>query len=93
MAEKKKAAAKKKAPAKKPAAKKKAPAKKAAPKAVEVPANPNRHMGAPVRTIRCDKAQAARLVGEFGFFVITESGGVYECVADSTANAKYEAQL
>lgn len=92
MAEKKKAAAKKKAPAKKAAAKK-APAKKAAPKAVEIPANPNRHMGAPVRTIRCDKANAARLVGEFGFFVITESDGVYECVADSTANAKYEAQL
>ena len=92
MAEKKKPAAKKKAPAKKPAAKK-APAKKAAPKAVEVPENPDRHMGAPVRTIRCDKAKAARLVGEFGFFVITEADGVYECVADSTANAKYEAQL
>jgi len=92
MAEKKKAAAKKKAPAKKAAAKK-APAKKAAPKAVEVPPNPTRSMGAPVRTIRCDKAKAADLVGKFGFFVITESDGIYECVADLPANTRYEAQL
>ena len=80
-------------PEKKKATKKPAAKKPAAKKPVVVPPNPTRSMGAPVRTIRCDKAKAADLVGKFGFFVITENDGVYECVADLPANTRYEAQL
>jgi len=86
MAEKKKTT--KKAPAKKASAKK-APVKK---KDTAVPPNPSRDMGAVVRTVRCDKAKAAELVGEYGFFVVGKSGDEYTCCADQRANSKYESR-
>ncbi len=71
---------------------KKTTKKKAAPKKEEpFPANPTRAYGATVRKMRVPKTEAAKLVKNFEFRVISDQGEICEVVADGAANRKYEA--
>jgi len=70
------------------AAKKKKTTKK---KKITLPDSPTTEPGARVRTRRCSRSEAARLIEEHGFRLEEDLGS--ECIvwADQAANARFEA--